>query len=363
MTRAATGILAVFMLVAAAAGAVAQHPAGPVAVPPAQDRTIRLAGQSRDASYGYDQKNPILLGGMAERDFDRRVETYFSLLFSADGQPLKVLLNETCCQFRVPGEADPLSLQVIEAGQDGKRPFRFYVNGFQGGPLHAPRGLLATPSEANAEALQGALDNVRAGFTDGAVQQLRPLADAGDMMAQYQLGRILADRKDFRGAYGWFLLAAKNGHSVSQATVAAMLDAGNGVAADKRAAASWRRQAAANGHTGSLMTLALAALSGKPDATAMARAASMLQLAADLGDPAAQAAYGAMLIQGRGVPKDNFQGLLWLRLAKLAGDRNAEAAYTALAATQTAQTMARVEQTADQWSKRRSPPPVASIAK
>ena len=83
----------------------------------------------------------------------------------------------------------------------------------------------------------------------------------------------------------------------------------------------------------------------------------------DAGDPAAQAAYGAMLIQGRGVPKDNFQGLMWLRLAKLAGDRNADSAYTALAATQTAQTMARVEQAADQWTKRRSPPPVASIAR
>jgi len=356
MTRAATGILAVFMLAVAAAGAAAQSMAP-------EDRTIRLAGPSPEATYGYDQKNPILLGGMAERDFDRRVETYFNLLHSPDGQPLKVVLNETCCPFRAPDVADMLSLQVIEAGQDGKRPFRFYVNGFQSGPLQAPRGLLATRSEENAEILQGALDNVRAGFTDGAVQALRPLAEAGDMMAQYQMGRILADRKDFKGAYGWFLLAAKNGHSVSQATVASMLDTGNGVVGDRQAAASWRRQAAANGHTGSLMSLALAALSGKPDAAATARAASLLQLAADLGDPAAQAAYGAMLIQGRGVPKDNFQGLMWLRLAREAGNANAEAAYTALAASQTAQTMARVEQAADQWSKRRSPPPVSSIAR
>lgn len=353
MKRTATGILAVCMLAAAAASAAAQ-PTAP------EDRTIRLEGQAPDAAYGYDQKNPILLGGMAERDFDKRVETYFSLLFSADGQPLKVFLNETCCQFRAPGVADRLSLQMIEAGQDGKRPYRFYVNGFQGGPLHAPRGLLATRSEENAEILQGALDNVRAGFTDGAVQVLRPLAEAGDEMAQYQMGRILADRKDFKGAYGWFLMAAKNGHSVSQAAVASMLDEGKGVAADRQAGASWRRQAASNGHTGSLMTLALAALSGKPDAAATARAASMLRLAADLGDPAAQAAYGAMLIQGRGVPRDNFQGLMWLRLAREAGDTNAEAAYTALAASQTAQTMARVEQAADQWSKRRSPPPTTT---
>jgi len=364
MTRAATGILLGLMLAAMAGGSAAQQPGDPVPAQPAarQDRTIRLAGQAPDAAYGYDQKNPILLGGMAERDFDRRVETYFSLLFSANGQPLKVLLNETCCRFRAPGSADTLSLQVIEAGQDGKRPFRFYVNGVQSGTLHAPRGLLATRSEENAETLQRALDNVRAGFADGAVQALRPLAEAGDVMAQYQMGRILADRKEFRGAYGWFLLAARNGHSVSQATVAGMLEAGNGVAADKHAAANWRRQAAASGHTGSLMTLALAALSGTPDVAATARAASMLRLAADLGDAAAQAAYGAMLIQGRGVPKDNFQGLMWLRLAKLAGDKNADAAFARLAAGQTAQTMARVEQTADQWSKRRSPPPVVGIA-
>jgi len=358
MTRAGIGLAALLALAGMAPVAAAQ-PGAPVPAQPAQDRTVRLTGQAADAGYGYDQKNPILLGGMAEHDFDKRVETYFGLLYSPEGEPLKVLLNETCCQYRAPGVADPLSLQVIEAGADGKRPYRFYVDGFQSGPLQAPRGLLATHSEQNAETVQGALDNLRAGFTDGAVRSLRPLAEAGDVMAQYQLGRIFADRKDFKAAYGWFLMAARNGHAVSQAAVAAMLEQGNGVAADARAAESWRRQAASNGNPGALMALALASLSGKPDPAAVTRAAAMLQLAADLGEPAAQAAYGVMLIQGRGVPRNNFQGLVWLKLAKDGGDRNAAKAYDQLAAGQTGQTMARVEQTADQWSKRRSPPPVA----
>jgi TPR repeat protein len=369
MTKAVIGLVAMMALAAVSAlapSALAQQPGPPTPISPVQpvpDRTIRLAGQAPDAGYGYDQNNPILLGGMAEHDFDKRVEAYFSLLFSPEGEPLKVLLNETCCQYRAPGVAEPLSLQVIEAGADGKRPYRFYVNGFQRGQLHAPRGLLAASSEENAEILQGALDNLRAGFPDGAAQELRPLALKGDVMAQYQLGRMLADRKDFQGAYGWFLMAAKNGHSVSQAAVAAMLEEGKGVAADRKAAAHWRRQAASNGHTGSLMALALAALSGKPDAAALARAAAMLQLAAELGDPAAQAAYGIMLVQGRGVPQNTFQGLVWLSLAKEAGDANAASVYGKLAAGQTAQTMARIEQTADQWSKRRSPPPVAMVSK
>jgi hypothetical protein len=354
-------LLSVVALFALAAGASAQQPVRVQVQPGAPataDRTIRLKGQAPDPTYGYSQRNPILLGGMAERDFDKRVETYFSLLFSADAQPLKVVLNETCCQFRTSDGVQ--TLQVIEAGQDGKRPFRFYVNGFQAGPLYAPRGLLAVRSEANAETLQGALDNLRAGFTDGAVQELRPIAEAGDVMAQYQLGRILADKRDFAGAYSWFLKAAQGGHSVSQAAVAGMLEAGNGIAADKAAAQRWLHAAAASGHTGALMTLALRTLSGKPDAAAFTRAASMLQLAAELGDPAAQAAYGIMLVQGRGVPQNNFLGLMWLFLAKRAGDENAGAAYARLSSGQTAQTIARIEQTADQWSKARAPAPVTA---
>lgn len=353
-------LVSVVALFALADGASAQQPAQvqvKPGMPAAVDRTIRLEGQAPDPSYGYSQKNPILLGGMAERDFDKRVETYFGLLFSADGQPFKVVLNETCCQFRTSDGVQ--TLQMIEAGPDGARPFRFYVNGFQAGPLHAPRGLLAVRSEANAETLQGALDNLRAGFTDGAVQELRPIAEAGDVMAQYQLGRILADRRDFPGAYAWFLKAAKGGHSVSQAAVAGMLEAGNGVTADKAAAEKWLHTAAANGHAGALMTLALRTLSGKPDTAAFARAASMLQLAAELGDPGAQAAYGIMMVQGRGVPQNSFLGLMWLFLAKRAGDTNAGAAYAKLSSGQTAQTIARIEQTADQWAKARAPAPVA----
>lgn len=353
MTRAGIG-LAVFL--ALSGMATAQQPAAV----PSKDRAIKLTGKAPASTYGYDQGNPILLGGMAEHDFDKRVETYFGLLFSPEGEPLEVVLNETCCQNRDPASGKTASLQVIEAAANGKRPYRLYVDGFRSGPLHSPRGLIGAGSAANAEIIQGALDNLRAGFADGAAQALRPLAEAGDVMAQYRLGRIAADARDYPAAYRWFLMAAKNGHSVSQAAVAAMLDEGKGIATDRKAADGWRRQAAANGHTGSLMTLALAVLSDKPDPAATSRAAGMLRLAADLGDPAAQAAYGAMLVQGRGVPRDVFQGLVWLWLAKQGGDRNAAAVYGRLAASQTGQTMARVEQTAGQWAKRRLPPPVAT---
>lgn len=329
-------------------------PPPPVA---AADRTVRLQGVAQDPAYGFSPDKPILIGGMAARDFDRRVETYFRLLRSGDGQPLNVLMGEACCAFRLPGAVDTVSLRVIQAGPDGARLFRFYVNGFVEGPLQAPRGLLAARDEASVETIEGALDNLRVGFVDGAIQQLRPLAEGGDTLAEYHLGRILADRRDMPGAYGWFRKAAEGGHSVSQAAVAGMLEKGTGVAADRAAADHWRREAAANGHAGSLMTLALAALSGKPDAAATTRAASMLQRAADLGDAGAQAAYGLMLVQGRGVPRDTFQGMVWLNLAKEAGDRNAADIYPKLAVTQTSQTMGRVEQAARTWRQRDAPQP------
>jgi TPR repeat protein len=357
-----TGIVAAALLALAAVSAAAQQavpvrPAAP-AVPPAE-RTIRLDGMANDPAYGYARDKPIALGGHATRDFDRRLDVYFRLLRGPEGQPLRVMVGEACCQVRA-ADGEVRSLQVVDAGPDGRRAFRFYVDGFAEAPLSAPRGLLGTRDEASAEAIDGALDNLRAGFVDGAVQRLAPLAAAGDTLAQYHLGRVLADRRDFAGAYRWFLAAAEAGHPASQATVAAMLDRGTGVAADRAAAERWRREAAAGGHTGALLALALAALSDKPDAAATARAAAMLRRAADLGDPAAQAAYGAMLAQGRGVPMDLFQGLVWLHLAKEAGDANAGAVHDGLAAGQTAQTMARVEQAARDWKRRPAPQPAVA---
>ncbi|MBI1179662.1 MAG: hypothetical protein GC201_03835 [Alphaproteobacteria bacterium] len=358
----ATGLTALLALASAlwTGGPAAQERA--VRVRPAgqtdeASQQVRIAATTSDPDYGYRSSDPILLGGMAEHDFDRRLDNYFQLLRSPEGEPLTVVVGDTCCPFRPAGSADVMTLQVVDAGVDGDRPYRFYVNGFQSGTLYAPRGLLAARNREDLEAIDGALDNLRSGFVDGAINALKPLASAGDAMAQFHLGRILADRKDFRGAYEWFLKAAQAGHSVSQATVAHMLESGTGVAQDRKAASLWIQRAAANGNTGALMRLALQTLSGNPSAADLAKAAGMLQLAADLGDPAAQAAYGIMLIQGKGVAQNNFLGLMWLDLARKAGDPNAVDVYPRLSALHTAQTMARVEQMAEQWSQRNAPPP------
>jgi hypothetical protein len=325
-------------------------------------REVAITGVAADPAYGYRPQSPILIGGMEDRSFDRRVDEYFSLLRGLEGQELTVVVGEACCAYRAPGRTETLSLHVVEAGVEGQRPFRFYVNGFESGALQAPRGFLAARKAENVEIIRGALDNLRAGFTDGAVGELKPLAASGDMLAQYHLGRILADRRDFAGAYQWFLKAAEAGHGLSEATVAHMLEEGKGIAQDKNAAQAWLKRAAADGHTGSMLRLALEALSAEGAEARPGHAADLLRRASELGDPAAQAAYGLMLIQGRGVPEDSFLGLMWLYLAREAGNENAVSAWPQVSAAFTARTIARVQEMAQQWSRRSPPPPAATAS-
>ena len=133
-----------------------------------------------------------------------------------------------------------------------------------------------------------------AGFDDGMAAAKRsdyqaayeiwlPLAERGDMRAQYNLG-VLYDRglgvpQNFAEAAKWYLAAAEKGHTNAEANLGYAYEQGRGVAQDFGEAAKWYRRAA------------------------------------ERGDIAAQANLGTLYANGQGVEQDDVQAHMWLNLA------------------------------------------------
>lgn len=76
--------------------------------------------------------------------------------------------------------------------------------------------LLALPLAAVAQDVDGAWRKARSGDGPAAVGELRPLAEQGDLAAQYALGMIYANgdglSTDYKQAAHWFDRAARRGH-------------------------------------------------------------------------------------------------------------------------------------------------------
>jgi hypothetical protein len=159
-------------------------------------------------------------------------------------------------------------------------------------PMNAAiRKLLAVATVAVAldalAAAAGALDDGMAAYREKdyakAVEAWKPLAEKGDVDAQYYFGTLFAEGKGVEQsdstAFMWFERAAKGGNADAQYNVGASYAAGTGVAKSYADAAKWFRRAA------------------------------------DQGMVFAQVNLGLLYAAGNGVPQDNIEAFKWLELA------------------------------------------------
>jgi TPR repeat protein len=151
--------------------------------------------------------------------------------------------------------------------------------------LHLPLLLIAFALAAPVRA--GPLEDGMAAYREKdyvkAVELWRPLAEAGDAVAQYQLGVLYAEGKgvahDDALAAVWFRRSALQGNANAQYDLAASYSEGVGVDKDEAEAAKWFRRAA------------------------------------DQRMGFAQLNLGMLYASGRGVPKDSVEALKWMELA------------------------------------------------
>ena len=143
----------------------------------------------------------------------------------------------------------------------------------------------------------------QAGDYATALREWKPLADQGNVAAQFSLGVMYENGhgvpQDYKEAVRLYRLAAAQGYASAQYNLGGMYYNGRGVPQDYKEAVKWYR------------------------------------LAADQGNALAQGYLGAMYVTGDGVPKDAPTAYMWLNIAAASGDKKAEDLRDKLARTMT----------------------------
>ncbi len=159
--------------------------------------------------------------------------------------------------------------------------------------IHAVIGcMLFTVTDIANAGLDAGLEAVQRGDYKTAMAEWRPLAEQGDVTAQFNIGLMYHKGQgvlqDFKEAAKWFRKAAEQDDVRAQRSLGSMYSNGQGVQQDYKEAVKWFRKAAEQGDAGSQFML------------------------------------GWMYEQGKGVPQDYNESVKWLRLATDQGQVDAQ---------------------------------------
>jgi TPR repeat protein len=151
---------------------------------------------------------------------------------------------------------------------------------------------LGLAGAASAGPSEDAAASYERGDFAAALAAWKPLADAGDASALYNIARLYdageGVAQDRAEAARWYGKAANLGNAEAQFALGVDYDTGEGLAVDKPAAAAWYRRAADQGHAGAMFNLGLMSRDGEGLPRDRVAAYKWFALALDRFDPLAQ---------------------------------------------------------------------------
>ncbi|MCG8593354.1 MAG: SPOR domain-containing protein [Kiloniellales bacterium] len=179
---------------------------------------------------------------------------------------------------------------------------------------------LAAVSSAQAQTYRDGLEAFRAGQAEQAYETWKPLAEAGDALAQFGLALIYERGsetipQDLDAAVRWYELAAVQGVAAAQNNLGHMYSQGLGVQEDKARAVELWREAAKAGHSTAYYNLGLAYFRGDGTQKNEIEATQWFAQAADAGLKDGQFAIGEMYRLGIGTERNEARALGWYQLA------------------------------------------------
>ena len=158
---------------------------------------------------------------------------------------------------------------------------------------------------------------------DEAVEDLKRLAENGDVHAQYFLGLLYRDGglllPDTEQAAHWLELAAKRDLPAAQYALGKLYLSDDPEVHDTSNGLHWLERAARNGSTGAAYRLGKEYLTGKSAQKDAVKAAEYLRHAADQNHPWASYLLGKLYLTGNGVPKDEEAAWNCFRMANAFG--------------------------------------------
>jgi TPR repeat protein len=171
-------------------------------------------------------------------------------------------------------------------------------------------------------ALALAMSSASALANTGALNELFHASEAGDVVAQIQLGNLYASgdgelEQSYAEALRWFTAAGDNGLALAQYNAAVLYEQGLGTEQSISQAIAWYQRAAEQGHTGAQLNLGYLYEHGIGVDQSYSKAYELYAGAAENGDPIAQHNLGLMLVSdGMGTPRHEEAFELFLASAK-----------------------------------------------
>ncbi len=166
-------------------------------------------------------------------------------------------------------------------------------------------------------------------ITELHIAAVRELAEAGDVVAQTEIGERYEHGRgvvqDYAVAVSWFRRAAEQDHAPGQAALGYMYDTGRGVAQADEAAFQWYRAAAAQGNARGQHNLGVMYRDGRGVVQDDGEAVHWFRRSADQGDARGQGSLGWMYMNGRGVVQDDGEAVRWFRRSADQGDAYGQA--------------------------------------
>jgi TPR repeat protein len=189
-------------------------------------------------------------------------------------------------------------------------------------------GLVGNATAGNNEDFAAAGAAYVRGDYETALKLMRPLAEAGIVGAQFNLGLMYASGhgvpQDLAEAVKWWRKAADVGNAKAQLSLGLAYGAGRGVPQDFGEAMRWSRRAADQGDAGGQVAVAAMYELGQGVPQDYAEAMKWYRYAAGLGSAAGFYGVAVLYAEGRGVAANEAEALKWFEKAAEKGDPRAK---------------------------------------
>ena len=189
----------------------------------------------------------------------------------------------------------------------------------------------------------------RTGFVYGNLLAEKKVSPTVSASANYAAGKEAYERGDFDAAYRILLPLAEQGDINAQFKIGSMFLDGEGRERDTKEAFKWYRKAADAGYAEAELVVGFAFLFGSRVVKNTYEAAIWIRKAARKGVHVAQAELGKLYITGKGVPQNNRLAHAWLSLAADQGVEKAGKARDLLARKMTPAELSEAGSLARQW--------------
>jgi TPR repeat protein len=188
---------------------------------------------------------------------------------------------------------------------------------------------------------------------DAALKELMPLAEEGNMNAQYYIGLMYANGyglpQDPKEAERWFDKFSKQLGVDAKFNLGVMYYQGKGVPQDYKTSIDWFKKAAEEGDSEAQFNLGFIYDNGYGVPENQEEAVKWYRKAANQGIVKAQNKLGEIYSQGRGIAKDYIQAYFWLNVAAEQGDKNAAQIRDTLAKSMNVSQVAEAIRLTHEW--------------